>query len=349
MSLNDGKPPASNRGAENTYESGLVALVDWFQLTLKIEEGFQKLLDFFSCLDGAFFIPVNGQYGYKQCVWCNGIFIFFDGHEDMGIHLQLTGQGCRYLETMDNFSWVEFFNYVHNLGNYNITRLDIALDDFVKHFTLEQVVKKIKRAEIQSRFKKCRRIETIDLQTGDSEGNTLYFGQPTSRVQIRFYEKNHERRAKGYEHNIDFWNRYELQLRKERAKAMFDIILCKNDNRFANEVKGVLKHYIRFLNRGKDSNKSRWDTWGKWDKFIGSVETIKLTVSEVEKDLMDSHNWVSDSVSATIAMLDYAGLDINYYKDIGYSKLKEKHLMMINKYNASLQKKELTIDKMSIQ
>lgn len=330
-------PPSSNRGAINTSESGLIALVDWLQVTFKNEILLLKIFDVLG-MDKKDFTEINGLYGYRQGYTFNGIFIFYQGFKlDMGIHLQITGTGCRFLEQIDDFDWIDFFRKIDRFREYNVTRLDIALDDFQGIFTIEQIIRKVKRRELASRFPKTRRIETLDNSTGMSEGKTLYWGRPTSRLQIRMYEKNHERRNKGVDHDYEIWNRTELQLRKERAKVMFNILLNKTDSDFANEVKSVLKHYLRFLVRGKDTNRNRWKTWTKWEKFLGEVDRIKLTISKPEKDLIDSYIHMEKQYSATLAMLDEAGLDINDLIEIGKEKMKEKHKQKIREYKKSPQ------------
>lgn len=331
-------PPSCNTGAENTLESGLIACVDWLQVTFKNEIGFKRIFDFLG-LEKNDFTEINGLYGYPNGLTLNGIFIFYGARFEMGTHLQITGSGCRYLENyFTDFSWVDFFRRLTNFPDYNITRLDIALDDYKGIFTIDEIARKVKRGELISKFQKTIQIETIENSSGDSKGKTLYFGKPSSRLQIRMYEKNHERKNKGIDHDHQVWNRTELQLKKERAMKMFEIIISEDEEDFSKYVKGVLNNYMRFANRSKDENRSRWKTWAKWKKFIGEVEKIKLTHSEPEKDLIDTYLWLDKQASPSLAMMVKAGIDLNEFVLSGESRLTEIHLKKINDYIKKTQK-----------
>lgn len=126
------------------------------------------------------------------------------------------------------FSWQSFFEYL--LGyDINVTRLDLALDDMLGYFTLKQIENKIKSGCVVSRFRTGRNFEEHLLATGETLGQTIYFGK--SDVMIRFYDKLEEREAKNYalKHDIDFWQRTELQIRKDRAMKACKII-SKGEN-----------------------------------------------------------------------------------------------------------------------
>lgn len=325
-------PPSSNRGAQNTSQSGLIAVVDWLSITFKTEKNITEIISLMD-LENAYFLETNGQYGYKKGLVNNGIFLFYEGSPDMGIHLQLTGSGCRYLEQIiDGFNWYNFFQRLSNF-DINVTRLDIALDDFKKILSIPVLRKKIKNGECISRFKKARLMETVELNDGSTGGQTIYFGSPTSQIQIRFYEKNHEMKNKGIDHDHEYWNRYEIQLRKERAEKLFYMIGDKNNDDFVSEVKGILNNYIRFVNRKNTKNKSRWPVYKAWKKFINDVDKIKLTISEAEKDIFDSYEWIKKQTAPTLAMLVEAGLtDISEIIDNGKTRLKDTHIKKINDF-----------------
>lgn len=339
-----GSPRYCNTGAENTSQSGLIALVDWLQVTFKNEILLTKILDLLEMKKKDFF-ESNGKYGYSKGLYAEGITILYRPHSnEMGIHLQISGIGCRILETREGFSWVNFLKRIHDYSQdegieINVSRLDIALDDHKGFFSLDEVIRKVKRGEVTSRFKKAIRIETIDIETGKSEGNTVYFGRASSNIRFRLYEKNYQIKHKYKDIDIDeneIWNRIELQLRNERAMKMFQILLTNNDGDFAKEVKGVLSNYLQFRTRSKDKNKSRWPIWKKWQKFIGEVEKIKLTVSEREKNLIESYLHVEKQYAALLATFERAGLSVDMLLKSGEEKITEKHLMKIEHYKRML-------------
>lgn len=338
-------PPYCNTGVENTSGFGLNACIDWLQVTFKNEILLTKILDLIGMQRKDFF-QSSGMYGYSKGLYHEGITILYRAHSnEMGIHLQISGTGCRILEQREGFNWVDFLKrineYSENEGiEINISRLDIALDDRQGIFSIQEVIRKVKRGELTSRFKKAIRIETIDIETGASEGNTIYFGRATSDIRIRMYEKNYEIKYKYKDANIDeneVWNRVELQLRNDRATNMFKILVHKQDHDFAKEVKGVLMTYLQFRTRSKDSNKARWPIWRKWERFIGEVEKIKLTSSEPEKNLISSYLHVEKQYSALLAAFERAGLSVDLLLQAGEEKLSEKHLMKIEAYKKMME------------
>lgn len=327
------KPPFCNTGAGNTGLPPLRACVDWFQVTFILEKKCLFIFDLLN-LKKDYFLESNGQYGYKKSYNNNGISIMYDGSESMGVHLQLSGKGCRYLENhSEGFDWFDFFKKIDSFEEYNISRIDIALDDFNRLLDINFLRKKIKKGECRSRFELSRNMETVRLSNGESLGTTLYFGQPTSRLQIRFYEKSHEMTNKGFYHGFDHWNRYELQLRKQRALNMFGLLLESDQKKFADTVKGILSYYITFTNRNEQKNKSRWPVYKKWEKFIGEVEKIKLTKSEAEKDIFDAVDWIFKQVSPTLAMITKSGIiDIEEILNDGMIRLEDKHIKKVENY-----------------
>ena len=338
-------PRYCNTGAENTCRIGLSACVDWLQVTFKNEILLSKILDLLGMKKKDFF-ESNGRFGYAKGLYFDGIMVLYRPHSnEMGIHLQISGTGCRILEQKEGFNWIDFFKQINDYGEregieINVSRLDIALDDRQGIFSIKEAIKKVKRGELTSRFKKAIRIETIDIETGASEGNTIYFGRATSDIRIRMYEKNYEIKYKYKDANIDeneVWNRVELQLRNDRATNMFKILVHKQDHDFAKEVKGVLMTYLQFRTRSKDSNKARWPIWRKWDRFIGEVEKIKLTSSEPEKNLISSYLHVEKQYSALLAAFERAGLSVDLLLQAGEEKLSEKHLMKIEAYKKMME------------
>ncbi|HHK5601594.1 TPA: replication initiation factor domain-containing protein [Bacillus tropicus] len=309
MSVNRAKPPYSNTGAQNTSEKDeevLRACIDWVQVTFHgIDNGY--LVSEILGLDITSFQEINsGQYGYRRCLMYGNIVIYYDGRHDMGIHLQMSGQGCRQYESYGVKVWSELFLDIL-LCKSKFSRLDVAIDDFLPYFKIPKLVKKIKKRELVSKFKDATRIEKIDIESGASKGNTIYYGSPQSRIQIRMYEKNLEREGKGFEleEGIKAWNRTEIQARNERAQKIAAIIARDKDGKetIGQAVRGILKTYIRFVDTGTDSNRSRWKTSDFWDAFLGDVNELRLTDVAPDRTVERSLDWIDSQVVPTLSML----------------------------------------------
>ena len=325
-------PPLTNRGAQNTCKEGLRSLVDWVSVTLK-NLAPEELVEVMG-LDPADFVELEyGAYGYRRSLCCGNIRIFFDGREDMGIHLQMTGQGCREYEGKEGFrGWQVLFLRLLDLGG-NCTRLDLAIDDFEGYFSLDGVLRKIKAGEVSSKFKDAVWWEKVRLSDGSRKGSTIYFGSEKSRVQVRFYDKVAERLGNGEDlEGIDFWNRTEIEMRKERAQKAMQLVAFEED--VGQIAKGILKDYIRFLIRGTDRNKSRWKTARFWEKFLGDVERLRLAEDPKEKTIERMVTWLDRQVTPSLkALVEAESVEfLVELIDRAFERLKPEHLMMIERH-----------------
>ncbi|SDY34769.1 replication initiation factor domain-containing protein, partial [Thermoactinomyces sp. DSM 45892] len=131
---------------------------------------------------------------------------------------------------------------------------------------------------------------------------------------------------------IQFWNRTELELKDERAVKVAWLIANEMD---AGEiVTGVLNHYVRFTIKGTDSNKCRWKTWKKWERFIGDASKIKLAELPKEISVETKLEWLDRQVAPTLATIVKAESE-EFLLDLvkkAISRLKEKDFMMIDQY-----------------
>lgn len=349
-------PPVTNRGAQNTSQGGLRSLVDWVQVTFKFAPDVRKIIDLF-CLSDVEFIQQTGKYGYSECLFFNNIRFLYGGRSDMGVHVEMTGQGCRMYESLNLLTWTELFREII-LNNGDFTRLDLAIDDIATYcdktnkdghklyFSINSLERKIKRGLCKSKMKRARNIELIDISTGKIQGQTLYFGQPQSRIQIRFYEKNFERESKGYtlEDGITGWNRIELQLRDERAnKAVGEI--ATDTKPLGSIISGILKTYVNFISENdKDKNKSRRKIAPFWEKFLGDVEAIRLSEKSPDRTIEQNLNWLEHAVKRTLGRVYIAyGSDMNLIHKLikeGVNQFDKKDILMIEEHRRLIAERE---------
>lgn len=328
----------------------LRACVDWAQATFKSVKNPQKIIEIIGLEYDDFVEVESGMYGYKKQLRSGSISILYDGSDDMGIHLQMTGQGCRQYETSSSLDWKGFFLKCFEY-DATFTRIDIAIDDIAYvgeklYFTLPMLIRKLKDGEVRSRFKKAKYITTVRIEDGEELGSTLYFGQPSSDIQLRFYEKNYERLAVGkeLEEKLTGWNRTEIQARRERANALALYIL--NEDQIGTIAAGVLRNYISFCVRDNDTNKARWKVCKWWDKFLGDVEPLKLTLIAPDKTIERTIAWLDNSVAPSLAMV-FTALDgdLDKIKELiinGQERMTKEQLRLAKEY--SDKKKKLSED-----
>lgn len=330
-------PPYSNRGVENTLQSGLRACVDWLQVTFKNVQNLQQIIDILGLDMEDFTEFENGKYGYHSHIRFGHIAIYYSSDLEH-FHLEISGQGCREYEQFGTHDWVTLLGLILML-DVNITRFDIAIDDFKGYFTFPQLIKKIKKGHVRSRFRKARIQESVELNDGSTAGTTIYFGSPKSEIQVRIYDKLQERLSAGktLEDGVEVWNRTEIQLRDKRAlTAAFELV--ENIYSVGPLVQGILRNYVLFCNpKGEDTNKSRWDISKFWLKFLDNVEPLKLSQVAPDMTIEKVKNWFEHSVTPNFSLLMEAfdndeQLIMDWIKE-GKEKQKKKHTNMLKRFN----------------
>lgn len=186
---------------------------------------------------------------------------------DMGVCLNLSGQGCRAFEEHSTVGWFSLFELIEKYRG-NVTRLDLAYDDHMKVIDIHRFAYDIKERNYRSKSKKSKVIWSDD-QDNDIQGITVYVGSESSDVFIRVYDKAAER---GYKDR--HWIRIELQLRHDRALSTMQHLLQHES--IGAVSSGILRNYLTVCVPSGDSNKSRWPVAYYWERVLGQMETIRI-------------------------------------------------------------------------
>lgn len=310
--------------ADNRVSKDLVCLFDWLSFTIKKNISVDYIISDFLKMNSADFIELDkGNYGYKRQIANGNVRIYSDGKEDMGIHVQLSGQGCRQVEESLNGDWLTLLKKIIEADG-TFSRCDIAVDDKIGILDITKIQKKTEKKEYVSRFNNWN-ITTSCKTDSDKYGKSIYFGSEKSDIRLRFYDKAVEQGVDGH------WVRTELQMRDERANNA--ILLYLSGKTIGEIVTGVLKNYIRFVDPSTDSNKWRWKTSKFWDKFIADAEILRLTEGQKERTLDDVYTWINKSVAPSLALLVMASNgDLTMIHDMiteGSKRLKPKHYALL--------------------
>ncbi len=254
-------------------------IYDWLTFTTKIHS-VDDIINFLGLSDVSFIHLERGMNGYPQCLHFGGISICYGGREEMGVCCCMSGQGCRSFETYGNGDYYSLFDMI--IENYsddgekrqmNLSRLDIAYDDFEGYLDLCTILRemtfngynistgKLNQGNFVSRF------SDYEVELG-SKGLSCYFGSKSSDVRIRIYDKKAERNR----NDLDHWVRCEIQLRGSNALGFAKLggDICAN-------YFGVLNNYLRFVTpSATDSNKRRCHTADWWQKFLDSYNSVSI-------------------------------------------------------------------------
>lgn len=317
------KPPSGNTGVVNT-RSNVFALIDWVSFTIS-ECDPDKAIELLGLEIGDFMEMPKGRYGYFCHKRLGHIGVFSEGKENMGVHVEITGKGCRELEGLKGDLWQSFFEKVLDKGHF--TRLDVAIDDKRGVFSIEDLYNQYKRGGLVSKFRKVRMLEETEISTVIETGRTLYFGHATSDVLIRAYDKGKQMQQE------EMWNRFEIQARNERAQALGQYIASGQN--IGSVASKVIRHYVKFVDSSEDSNKARWEVSAFWSDFLGVVDGLSLVIKKAEKTIEQTIEWVKKQVAPAAALIirHFKG-DMSFFDELifeGSQRLKPRHLALLNK------------------
>jgi phage replication initiation protein len=316
-------PPSCNTGVENTL--GLKVLLDWVQFTVfcdDVESVFSVL-----AMDKGDFVRLDrGLYGYSEQYRQGNIVVLSKGAPGMGVHVVMSGRGCREYENMQGDNWIELIRAVLRSGGH-FTRLDVAIDDRQGYYDLEMVREKVRSGLVRAVFKKSKDIVERGLRDSAVLGETIYFGSRSSSVMVRMYDKAKE---KGED---CFWIRTEIEVKKERAQVLASEIV--GGRSLGTVIMGVLKRYLNFVEVSSDSNKSRWSVSAWWLNYLGKVGEVRLTVAKVIKTVNDVADWIGRQIAPSLAMVNEKfGLGFKSFLDSvildGRERWKSRHYAMMS-------------------
>ena len=87
-----------------------LVMYDWVSITSKIHSP-QNFIELLGMQDVSWEL-VKGARGYMDRLYWGSISIHYNGREDMGVWLEMSGQGCRSFETFGNGDYESLFDEV---------------------------------------------------------------------------------------------------------------------------------------------------------------------------------------------------------------------------------------------
>lgn len=337
-----------------SINADMTASIDWLEFTvmgLTVEEVQVDILGLssqeFSKLD-------KGRFGYRnQLKWSEGnLFILHNKEtvtrnetetskttDTMGVHVMITGTGCRCFESRRALKQLLLFLTVLD-DKVNFSRIDLAIDDFKnKTVNFERIHEAAINRHFTSRWNKWDELNSRKCATGEYIGRTMYFGSQTSSIFCRIYDKALERIANGEKEEkvYDTWTRLEIIYKKDRAKMLVYYIV-DNDLPVGHAIRGTLNQYIRFIipPKNADSNKSRWPSADWWNELLAGVDKLQLTIQQETKSIDDMTDWVERQIAPTMAaILTAKNGEIDWLHQIlskGATRLSQRHRDAIEQY-----------------
>ena len=344
-------------GYKKDMPNGLAVSVDWLGYTIK-DMTVDAVVAFMGFKIQEFSNTGHGANGYRQCLKCHGeeITVLFDGTEEMGVHVNVTGSAVS--SAMEHFSSTMRINTPFGVG-YNIdidstflreylkairchgqlTRLDIAVDDFgSNYYAVKDVVEVMEDRRAITLFRKWRNV-SARTTSGEYEGHTLYLGNRQSEIFMRVYDKKAEQNVKLKSLNkpliVQEWVRWELELKKDRANQFASLLIAGQE--IGEVCIGVLTRYFRIIELD-DCNRSRCSTDALWESFCDGILKRKLTVNKEERTLEKARDWLYRQVAPTLASVVLAdGGTIDFVQrllEVGEERI-DYHMQQLIQYELS--------------
>lgn len=287
-------------------------LFDWVSITSKTltEADFIQLLGMGACN----WSVGQGFHGYQTRLYFDSISIHTNGRSDMGTWLEMSGQGCRAFETYGTADYESLFNLViSSPKDFNITRLDVAFDDFSGLLDIDRVFQDTMKQNYTAKAENwsC---------TCSSAGTSINIGSPQSKVLIRIYDKLAERLSKiadkdqreRISEDIEHWVRVELQLRDDRAEEFLRLL---KENTLGQAYAGVMKHYLQYgyvVPAKNNPDKLIFHVYPYWKDFLGDAEDLSLYIKpgveyNLERCKEYVYNMAGNAVDALIKIQGFEG------------------------------------------
>lgn len=286
---------------------GLEAIFDYVRIRIPSHNAKHVIENVLLMDFESFYEKPTGLFGYIIMYEYDNIRVLLSKNgDDRGILIELAGQGCRNYEYVLNEldqKWLDFFTRCMLVDGV-VKRIDIAINDYVEYFALSEIVRKRKKQEFDSRFKKSRVIDSTNDVEEISEGITIYFGTRNSLVYFCFYQKNYEiaNREKIPVEEVDVKNRYEIRLHSEKAQKFIEFYL--EDTYLLRSARSVISQQLCFFEKKRNGD---LQIWSKWQRFVGATKYVDLSMQVKKPSFERKLRWLGYFCAQAMKMADIAG------------------------------------------
>lgn len=212
MNKNRSLTPTTNRGSENTSKYPII--IDYITFS-GVFNTFEEMIDFLGLKNANLeFKPIGPRWFFKYAVDYDNMITLMLSQKDSitSACVNITGKGCRLLESFSCYDLTQIINRVTELPDFQLTRVDIAMDVIDDKFDIQTLVKNYEKGNYTCRSKFSNVMKSID---DGIKGTSLYFGKQSSNIYINIYDKRAER---GYSpEDMPNWTRLEIRLRGPNA------------------------------------------------------------------------------------------------------------------------------------
>ena len=284
--------------------NSLECTIDWLSFTIFSVNTVEDALRIFGFRMTDFFEAPRGAMGYKKMLIANDstIRVLSDGNDDMGIHIDVSGSSMAVLyEAFKSTllqdgpfgAGVEVQDFNSDLGKYilvqllekilevgQISRMDIAIDDYKPYFTLSQLDRIVQKRLYTSYWRTNRSVIERSTEAGIT-GYTVYMGRRDGDIMLRVYDKELEQKKQQEDYTGGAWVRWELEMK----------------DLYANNAASKLIYGVKALHQNKDD----WIDLSIGDLVVGISKNDLYANNSVSKLVYDTK--ITDRIDITVGDL----------------------------------------------
>ncbi len=317
MKLNSNITPSSDEKSRG--ESIAERLIDWLSFTV-LQHAHTNVI---SRLGLDFVELPHGHHGYRAGAVssCGTVRVFWNGSvEGMGTHVQVSGQGCRLLESLEGFGdWRTWLSCWRDLGA-KFTRVDFALDDLSGRVKMATVLDSVRGGHL---VRKGTTWSTIEKNDSKGMHQTLYVGSRTSDVMLRCYDK-------GLQLGQASRLRFEIEYKRERADAWVTLLIEQGWDAAAGAVRASFE-FKDPTHEIVDRSRRRVADW--WRDLVDASKHVINLARTAQRTLEQTYAWLRRQCAPAIAALaQVEGGAVDFFLDLereGRCRLSQRHRQMI--------------------
>jgi len=235
----------------------------------------------------------HGTHGYQMAMLGPGgarVEWGAPGRDDF--HLSMPGQAC---QAAGGKGMQELGQYVV-AHRGRVTRLDPALDDYRRTISPADFEAAVQGPDVVTHARVQRRIikRTVGRGSPQVTGDTFYLGSPSSRVELRVYDKGME--SQGKQDCI----RVELQLRDEPAQAVLQELA--GGRNLGQVFASHLVRFVDFRSASNDSNVTRRDRVPWFQELVGLAQKALAYPPKAVRTIEQVIDWLEKGVAPSLAL-----------------------------------------------
>lgn len=316
--------------------------IDYLALTFKGDKykTVMDVIDFLGLTYEDFDLCDRGLNGYGSRLLLNGecnCMILFNGREDMGTHLRITGSAITdvikgyYIHhhggndcpfgVVEDCDWQEaLMDFMKDIRDCAYcTRIDLCCDE--REDITYQPSELVEYCRLDLMRTKWSTNDLIEKRNKNGViGSTAYFGSRVSDCFLRVYDKRLEQWTKTGNDPKTPWVRWEFEIKRDYANRVINYI-C-NEGSIARVFYGLASNYIAFVDATQYP-----DVEARWAEFLEDIEEcVKLYVAPVAPTLDSKRAWFLKQVCATFAtLLVCEGKELDYVADNVFNWLQKAY------------------------